>query len=627
MTLKELPFDVYVQILKQLPISAHSDDGPRTLVACLRANSILQSAASIAALWEPHYRVRYTVSLPANELSRKRALGDDWKALYMERVRLDRQATKILDDIIMERDGRLERAREITSTFSYDVWNMLAAEAQCPIPEPFRGVYDSDEGEVPPHAIPRRFWARSLLGTIARSHAVRTWSEIKNEEDNDADTLETAIACLSSYFAHPPMEISSLLDILSGFCRSYLVDRNLPTIPVEFNHSEGALCRISSSICDFLWERGFRAAEHSRFNAFNTRFPHWFLTTHKDTIPISLVYIFVCLARRLGIRAAPVDFPPRVLVIVSSPEPTVSDIIVDVFGSRSKAILSLQEDVPRLLTDAGIAPLPVMRSVRPASTASMVVRASRNILASFSFLPPMESISEGDLHTAFYVGLTVNLIFMNDRRYLLNIMKHIARFPLDILSVLTDALAPGLSPPIQEQLLASCKAAHEDEDEAAASLMLRSKLSIPIKHFVGMIFKHAKYEYIGYIYGWEVSFSFAVLVDVGPMFFQPSCMASEGWITSMSVDSLPRGRHQPFYHIFTQSGSVRYVAEENIKPTTLKPYAYHQLFENAPEAGRYFEGLVQAYERARLLLSPELLSAYPEDNAIGERWIKEGTTG
>ena len=180
---------------------------------------------------------------------------------------------------------------------------------------------------------------------------------------------------------------------------------------------------------------------------------------------------------------------------------------MDVFGSRNKAILSLQEDIPRLLADAGATPLSAMRYIRPASAASMVVRASRNILASFSFLPPIESISEGDLHTAFYVGLTVNLIFMNDRRYLLNIMKHIARFPLDILSVLADSLAPGLSPPIQEQLLASCKAAHEDEDEAAASVTLRSKLSTCIKHYVGMIFKHARYEYIGYIYGWEVSLS------------------------------------------------------------------------------------------------------------------------
>ncbi|KAF8560056.1 YccV-like-domain-containing protein [Imleria badia] len=611
MALKELPFDVYVQILKQLPASAHSGEGPRTLVACLQANSILRSAASIAMVWEPHYRVRYTISLPASELSRKQALDDDWKALYMERVCLDRQAIKLLDDIIMERDGRLERAREVTSTLSYDVWNALAAEAQCPIPEPFRGIYDSNEGEVPRHAIPRRFWARSLLGTIARSHAVRTWSGVRDEDDNDNgdDTLETAIACLSSYFAHTPMEISSLLDVFSDLCRSYLADKNISTTPHEFNHNESALCCISTSICDFLWERGFRAAEHSRFNAFNTRFPHWFLTTHKDTIPISLVYIFVCLARRLGIRASPVDFPARVLAIVSSPEPTVPDIIVDVFGSRSKAILSLQEDIPRLLMDAGITPLPVVRYIRPASTASMVVRASRNILASFSFLPPIESISEGDLHTAFYVGLTVNLIFMNDRRYLLNIMKHIARFPLDILPVLTDALAPGLSPPIQKQLLASCKAAQEDEDEAAASVTLRSKLSIRIQHFVGMIFKHARYEYIGYIYGWE-----------------PSCMASGGWIASMNVDSLPRGRHQPFYHIFTQSGSVRYVAEENIKPATLKPYAYRQLLENAPEAGRYFEGLVEANERARLLLSPELLSAYPEDNAVGEMWITEGTT-
>jgi F-box protein 21 len=57
------------------------------------------------------------------------------------------------------------------------------------------------------------------------------------------------------------VKISSLLDGLSDLCRSYLADKNLPTIPVEFNHSEGVLCRVSTSICDFLWERGFGAAE------------------------------------------------------------------------------------------------------------------------------------------------------------------------------------------------------------------------------------------------------------------------------------------------------------------------------------------------------------------------------
>ena len=221
MALKELPFDVYVQILKQLPISAHSDEGPRTLAACLQANSLLQSAASVATLWEPHYRARYTFSLPASELSRKQALGDDWKSLYMARVRLDRQVIKILDDIVTERDGRLERAREVTSTLSYDVWNALVAEAQCPIPEPFRGMYDSNEGQVPRHAIPRRFWARSLLGTIARSHAVRTWREVRDKEVHHVDTLETAMACLSSYFAFPPMEVSNEHTVLGSFSKTH----------------------------------------------------------------------------------------------------------------------------------------------------------------------------------------------------------------------------------------------------------------------------------------------------------------------------------------------------------------------------------------------------------------------
>lgn len=280
MTLKELPFDIYVHILKQLPaVSAHPNDGPRTLVACLQSNSILRSAASVSALWEPHYHVRYRICLPANELARRKALGDDWKSLYMERVRLDQQAIAILDGIVMERDGRLERARDVTSKLSYDVWNVLEVEAQCPILDPFRGIQDNDQSKVIHHAIPRRFWARSLLGAIARNHAVHTWKGIKDDGDGDADTLEIAIACLSSYFTHPPMEvsdghtacspkidttfvkISSLLDILSNLCQSYLAVRDIPTIPSEFNHSEGSLCRLSSSICEFLWDYGFRAAE------------------------------------------------------------------------------------------------------------------------------------------------------------------------------------------------------------------------------------------------------------------------------------------------------------------------------------------------------------------------------
>ncbi|KAF8846057.1 YccV-like-domain-containing protein [Paxillus ammoniavirescens] len=608
MTLQGLPFDIYVHILEQLPVAAHSEDSPRTLAACLQTNSTLSSAASVATLWEPHYRARYTVCDVAKECSRAQALGDDWKARFMERIRLDRQVIKILDGIVMERDGRLERAREVTSTFSYDVWNALVTVARCNVPEDFR---DDDEGEseertsdVPPHAIPRRFWAQSLLGAISRSHAVRVWTRLKLDGENNGDGLETAIACLSAYFSHPPVEISSQLDLLSDQCRSYLVKNELPVDPDEFNRSEDTLSRISSSICDFLWENGFRAAGNSRFHIFNTQFPHWFLTTHKDTIPLSLVYIFVCIARKLGMAAAPIDFPARVLAIVSSPDPTVSDIFVDVFGSRSRAILSTQEDIPRLLIHAGITPSSMVHYIRPASTMSMVVRASRNILASFSAI---NEVSEGDARIAFYVALTVNLIFLTGPQYLLNIMKHIGRFPLDILSVLTDVLAPCLNPTIKHQLLASCKAAHEDEVEAAASVMLRSDLPIPIKYFVGLIFRHSKYEYIGYIYGWE-----------------PSCTASESWINSMNVDSLRRGRHQPFYHIFTQDGSLRYVAEENIQPVTLKPYAYCRLFKHAHEAGRYFEGLVEENGRARLLLSPELLAAYPEDNAVGERWIREG---
>ncbi|KAH7886095.1 YccV-like-domain-containing protein [Phlebopus sp. FC_14] len=610
MGLKQLPFDVYVHILERLPVSAYSDDSPRTIAACLRSNSALREAASVVELWKPHYIARYTFCDAVNEEDRRKSLGNDWKLRYFERARLDRQAIRLLDLIVTQRDGRLQRAREITSSFSYDVWNALDAEAQCNIPEAFREDEDTNAGQtsnpyVSSHAIPRRFWAQSLLGAIARSHAVRIWSEIKRGHRSDSDSLEIAVACLSSYFSRPPMEVSSQLDVLGDQCRSYLIQKRLPVDPDEFNRSAGTLKSISSSICDFLWEKGFRAAEQSRFHIFNTRFPHWFLTTHKDTIPISLVYVFVCLCRRLKITAAPLDFPAKVLAIVSSPDPGVSDIFVDVFGSRTCALPSPQEDLPRLLMDAGVAPASMSRHVQPASTRSMIIRASRNILASFSLLSAVETAPEADLHAAFYVGLSVNLIFLDDPRCLLNIMRHIDRFPLDIISVLRDTLAPALSPQIQARFLDSCAEAEATQREVAASVTLRSTLATPVQYFVGTIFKHAKYDYIGYIYGWE-----------------PSCMASESWITSMNVDSLPRGRHQPFYHVLTQYGSARYVAEENVQATTLDTSAYQKILTRAPEAGRYFEGLVQANDRARLLPSPELLAAYPEDDEFAENWIR-----
>ncbi|KAL4070645.1 YccV-like-domain-containing protein [Scleroderma citrinum] len=610
MPLQQLPLDVYIHILSQIPVSASSDDGPKTLITCSEVNTTLRVAASLPSVWEPHYRAKYTICDPARETYRKLVLGNDWKAHFLSRLRIDKQAIIAIDLLVAERAGRPELARRASAILSFDGWNALEAETRCNPPEPLELDESTNRepcSDILCHALPRRYWAQCLLGAISRSHAIKAWGAIKSNPEDQPESLELAIACLSSFFVYPPTKIIRQLENLAHECRAYLVRNHISVNPDEFNYSKRQLERISVAICDFMWEKGFRPADQTLtgFHNLNTRFPHWFLSTHKDTIPISLVYIYVCIARRLSILAAPINFPDRVLAVISSPDSKVPNIFLDVYGSQSRPLLSIDQDIPRLLTCAGLRPEFMVRYLQPASTTSMILRAAGNVLTSFSLLPQLNStVREADSYAALYSALVANLVFMNDPRFLSNFIYRVNQFPLDSLVVLQDALAPILDQPIRSHLIECCHRLREAERQETQSTILRLGLLSPPKYFVGLVFRHAKYNYIGYVYGWD-----------------PVCDASDDWIESMVVDSLSRGRQQPFYHTFADVGSIRYVAEENIVPATVRRDEYLQLFEQVPEAGRYFEGLVQRQDRARLVLSSELRARYPEDNAFADEWI------
>lgn len=96
-------------------------------------------------------------------------------------------------------------------------------------------------------------------------------------------------------------------------------------------------------------------------------------------------------------------------------------------------------------------------------------------------------------------------------------MQHINQFPLDLFPVLVDSLSPLLNTHLREQLTTRCTAVIEEEKEAASILHHRSALTREVKFFVGMVFKHAAYGYVGYIYGWDVSIQ-SVLVPPVTLF-------------------------------------------------------------------------------------------------------------
>jgi F-box protein 21 len=118
----------------------------------------------------------------------------------------------------------------------------------------------------------------------------------------------------------------------------------------------------------------------------------------------------------------------------------------------------------------------------------------------------------------------------------------------------------------------------------------------------------------------------------------------------MRVDDLDRGRHQPFYTslVLDERGTQRCrlhdqsdsnditaeflcidIAEENIEPIGLPEVLIEQFFEKHPIMAMYFQGVefedsAKPSRRWRMNLSPESKSSYPEDDAMGSAWVRDG---
>lgn len=211
---------------------------------------------------------------------------------------------------------------------------------------------------------------------------------------------------------------------------------------------------------------------------------------------MSLVYVFVAVARRLGIAASPTNFPNRIIAHVSSPNPDVSDIYVDVFGSNTQAILSLRDDIPRLLSQVGLTPASMMRYISPTTAALMLLRTSRNIATSLQLVT--DNVREQAAMYAFYC---VNILLADRHTF---VLEFLSNFPLDY-GLLRDTFAPLLRVSWRRLgLVLSCDLALTAEKEAAEKVNQRSGTSKQVKYFAGLVFEHARHGYIGCITGWDV---------------------------------------------------------------------------------------------------------------------------
>ncbi|KAH9944802.1 hypothetical protein B0H21DRAFT_862722 [Amylocystis lapponica] len=77
---------------------------------------------------------------------------------------------------------------------------------------------------------------------------------------------------------------------------------------------------------------------------------------YRKTISMSLVHVFVAVARRLDIQASPTNFPGKVLCHIAVADPAAPDMLFDMY-SDSPPRAFCRNDPVRMLADIGLSPI------------------------------------------------------------------------------------------------------------------------------------------------------------------------------------------------------------------------------------------------------------------------------
>lgn len=255
------------------------------------------------------------------------------------------------------------------------------------------------------------------------------------------------------------------------------------------------------------------------------QFPHSFLKPgYRSTIPMSQVYVFVAVARRLGIQAAPANFPGVVQVHLQPPDGSAAKLL-DMRGTAPPIAPSASPYV-QLWPQGAVAPAEYSRAAAPGA---MLTRASNNIQAFIQQeMAAREPLAPDVPDSAFYAASCWVALAGEGGGHVFPAPPDSK--PLDYAAVLLDGLCPQLPAALRQAAVAHYEGIVEDEETRAQSVKLRSRYS-NVDYFVGLPFLHARYGYLGVIYGWDVSIQYSVVFASAPA--DASVSSPHAWLPSI----------------------------------------------------------------------------------------------
>lgn len=436
-----------------------------------------------------------------------------------------------------------------------------------------------------------RYYANAVLDHLHRAKAIKIWHNIlmcnvdyfENPRTSTRDdiSLERALGAFDLFIVHDhrgdlvevrhypaPLaaeltghQISDMLDDVANLLRS-----EHPGLE-EMSTRKRTLLTIS-----FLRKHNFvgLAREVAYRDLQNNYIGIALQDEEHPSLPLISVAIFCAIGRRIGLDARLCGVPNHVHGMVYPPPgvtldgrklegdiPQAGPMYLDPYRSGEEVSV---HDIRLVLASWGVKQDQMPEYLRDISVASVILRVSRNILATvhdfrtmartahnlghptITLHPSLHANPFADLDNSFYSALWANFLFGNPMKlphatpqtqFIPIILERFERlFPMDA-SLIEKYILPlynDHSHPANENLLNTLHVVRA-ADQTPKQVHLRQPTNQNVVYKVGQVFRHKRYGYTAAIIGWDME-----------------CHMNSDWMAQNNVDLLSRGRFQSFYH-------------------------------------------------------------------------------
>ncbi|XP_054852124.1 F-box only protein 21 isoform X2 [Eublepharis macularius] len=441
-----------------------------------------------------------------------------------------------------------------------------------------------------------KYYAKKILYFLRQQNILKKLKVYLQHPADEQTFLEGAV--LIDQYCNPLLDIcletvQAQVDDIASKVRKFLKSKNPrhPSVTSKTGEvsQEVSQVELQRQVLDamnyVLYEQlKYKGNEVDYYNSLNSYIRQ--VLIHRTGIPISLSVLYLTIARQLGVRLEPVNFPSHFLLRWCQGTEGSTNIFdytyIDAFGKgKQLTVKECEYLIGHHVTEEfyGVATAKEVLQRMVGNLLNIGKRESTD--QSYQLL--RDSL---DLYLAMYPD-NVQHLMLQARLYF-----HLGIWPEKVLDILQhiQALDPSQHGAVGYLVQHTLEHIERRKEETGPDVKLHSdEKHKDVCYSVGLVMKHKRYGYNCVIYGWD-----------------PACMMGHEWIRNMNVHSLPHGPHQPFYNVLVEDGSCRYAAQENLEYNTEPGEISH------PDVGRYFMEFAGTYYVA----NTELEIRYPEDTEL-----------